>query len=161
MQSRYTRPLVALGVVAALALPATAAGKGHGDHGKGHGKGPHGRALILKGTVSAVGDGSVDVLVKKANHHGKALAGQTLTVDVSNARIKVRDVNGDGARDLGDVAVGDRVVVQARIEKGATPDASTPLAAKRLVDKGAPRSDSGGSDDGAAGDDTGDDTPTP
>jgi hypothetical protein len=174
MQFKHSRPLVALGVVAALAMPAAALGKGHGGHGKGaehahgggHGKGAdhgqggkHTRALNLKGSVSAVGDGTVDVLVKKANHHGKALAGQTVTVDVSSARIVVRDVNGDGARDLSDVAVGDRVVVHARIAKGDTPDAAQPVVAKRLVDQGAARSGDGGSnDDPGAGDDAGDDT---
>jgi hypothetical protein len=168
MQSRFTRPLVALGVVAALALPAAAVGKGpHGGHGKGadhsqagrHGKGPKApktRALNIKGTVAAVGDGTVDVLVKSANHHGRALRGETITVDVSDARIVVRDVNDDGSRDLADVAVGDRVLVQSRIAKGATPDPAEPVVAKRLVDKGAPRSEPAPEDPGT-GDDTGDD----
>jgi hypothetical protein len=176
MQSKFTRPLVALGVVAALALPAAAAGKGHGGgHGKGaehgqageHGKGgkhvkaPKSRALNIKGTVAAVGDGTVDVLVKKANHHGRALAGQTVTVDVSNARIVVRDVNGDGARDLADVAVGDRVLVQSRIAMGATPDPAEPVVAKRLVDKGAPKSDPAPEDPGTDDDGGDDDEGTP
>jgi hypothetical protein len=176
MQSRFTRPLVALGVAAALVLPATALAKGPGGHGKGaehghagkHGKGPKGpktRALNIKGTVAAVGDGTVDVLVNHANHHGRALAGQTVTVDVSDARIVVRDVNGDGQRDLGDVAVGDRVVVHSRIAKGATPDPAQPVVAKRLVDKGAPKSDPAPEDPGTGDDDAGDDdggtTPTP
>jgi hypothetical protein len=170
MQSRFTRPLVALGVVAALALPAAAVGKGPGGgHGKGadhsqagkHGKGPHGRALNIKGTVAAVGDGTVDVLVKAANHHGRALAGQTVTVDVSSARIVVRDVNADGSRDLADVAVGDRVLVQSRIAKGETPDPAQPLVAERLVDKGAPKADPAPEDPGAGGDDAGDDGGTP
>ena len=160
MKSRYTRPLVAASVVAMLALPAAAVGKGHGGaHGRSadHKGAQHTRALNLKGTVSAVGDNSVDVLVKRANHHGHVLVGQTVTVDLSNARVVVRDVNGDGVRNLSDVAVGDRVVVQARIAKGGTADASQPLAAKRLVDQGAPRS-GGSGDDTGSGDDS--DTPT-
>jgi len=149
MQSRFTRPLVALGVVAAMALPAAAVAHGKaGQHGRGaeHGQpGKHGnkpdkpiryRALNVKGTVTAVGAGTIDVLVKGANHHGRALRGQTVTVDVSTARIVVRDVNGDGSRDLADVAVGDRVLVQSRIAKGTTPDPAQPLVAKRVVDKG-------------------------
>jgi acylphosphatase len=166
------------GVAAALALPAAALGKGHGGHGKGaehgkgadHGKGQqHTRALNLKGTVAAVGDGTIDVLVKGANHHGRALRGQTITVDVSNARIVVRDVNGDGQRDLADVAAGDRVLVQSRIAKGEVPDPAQPLVAKRVVDKGQKKADDGSGDetgddsstgdDGSAGDDTGSDTP--
>ena len=172
MQSRFTRPLVALGVAAALALPAAAVGKGpaggkgkgaeHGQSGK-HSKGPKApktRALNIKGTVSAVGDGTVDVLVKKANHHGRALRDQTVMVDVSNARIVVRDVNDDGKRDLADVAVGDRVLVQSRIAKGAAPDPAQPIVAKRLVDKGAPKAPPAPEDPGTD-DDGGDDEGTP
>jgi hypothetical protein len=169
MQSRFRRPLVALGVLAALALPAAAVAKGPGGHGKGadhgkagkHDKAPKSRALNIKGTVAAVGDGTVDVLVKSANHHGRALAGQTVTVDVSNARIVVRDVNGDGARDLADVAVGDRVLVHSRIAKGATPDAAQPIVAKRLVDKGVPKSDPAPEDPGTGDDGSGGDEGTP
>jgi hypothetical protein len=153
MQSKFTRPLVALGVVAAMALPAAATAKGPGGHGKGaehgkHVKAPKSRALNIKGTVTAVGDGTVDVLVTGGNHHGRALEGQTVTVDVSNARIVAHDVNGDGARDLADVAVGDRVLVHSRIAKGATADPAEPIVAKRLVDKGAPKpSEEDGGDD--------------
>jgi acylphosphatase len=160
MQSKNIRSVVALAAIAALGLPAAVAAKGPGHHGranganqqgKGHGR-KHGRALIVKGTVSAVGDGSVDVLVQGANHHGRALRGQTVTVDVSNARIVVRDVNGDGARDLGDVAVGDRVLVQSRIDKGETPDSSQPLVANRVVDKGQRASGDTAGDTGDNGD---------
>ena len=176
MNSKVMRPLVALGVVAALALPAAAVAHG-GGHGKGafhghkggksagHKQGKHGRALIVKGTVSAVGTGTIDVLVTGGNHRGRALKGQTVTFDVSNARIVVADVNGDGSRDLADVAVGDRVVVHSRIDKGATVDPSQPLVAKRVVDQGA--ASTGGSGDtgsGDSGDNTGDNsgsTPTP
>jgi acylphosphatase len=171
MKSKYTRPLAALGVVAALALPAAAVGKGPDGHGKGaeHAgkgakapKGPKTRALNVKGTVAAVGDGTVDVVVKSANRHGRALKGETLTVDVSRARIVVRDVNDDGERNLGDVAVGDRVLVQARIAKGAAPDPAQPVVAKKLVDKGAPKpppapeepGDDEGDDDGEDGGET-------
>jgi len=178
MNSRLMRPLVALGVVATLALPAAAVAHG-GGHGKGafhghkggksagHKQGKHGRALIVKGTVSAVGTGTIDVLVTGGNHRGRALKGQTVTFDVSNARIVVADVNGDGSRDLADVAVGDRVVVQSRVDKGATVDPSQPLVAKRVVDQGAASTGgSGDTTDTGSGDttDTGGDsgsTPTP
>lgn len=169
MQSRLTRPLVTLGVIAAIGIPvADAAAKGHDGHGKKpaagekHGKGhkPKARALNVKGTVAAVGEGTIDVLVTGANHHGKALRGQTVTVDVAAARIVVRDVNGDGEGDLADVAAGDRVLVQSRIAKGSAPDPAQPLVAKRVVDKGAPHvtgDDSDESDDPAG--DEGSETP--
>jgi predicted NodU family carbamoyl transferase len=144
MRSNFNNALVALAAVAALAVPVTAAA--HGGHGAkqgkaaNHGKGAQRtRALNLKGTVAAVAADSVQVSVLHANHHGSALVGATVTVDLTKARIVVRDVNGDGARDLADVAVGDRVLVQARIDIGATPHPATPIVAKRLVDKGAPK----------------------
>ena len=101
MDSKLKRPLVALGVVAALALPAGAAAHGgghgpkadHGSHGaKGSGfhGGKKGRALVVKGTVSAVGTGTIDVLVKSANHHGRALRGVLLEGHES--------IRGDAAR---------------------------------------------------------------
>lgn len=169
MNSKITRPLVALGLVAALGLPTAAAAHGKaGQHGKkpdksGQFHGQKGRALNVKGTVTAIGDGTIDVLVTHANHHGRALDGQTITFDVSNARIRVRDVNGDGVRDLADVVVGDRVDVHSRIAKGATPDPAQPLVAKHVIDKGqkpAPGGDGTGGDQ-TGGDQTGDGTDTP
>jgi len=171
MRIGINRPLVALSVCAAVAFPAAAAAKHGGGHGHGnsqaqHGqKGQHGgtdhakrgRALVVRGTVAAVGAGTVDVTVAGANHHGRALKGQTVTFDVSNARIVVRDVNGDGTRDLSDVQVGDKVLVQARIQKGAAPDTTQPIVAQRLVDKGQPKP--AGSGDSSS-QDTNDQPPT-
>jgi len=156
MNSSYTRALAGMGVVAALAFPAVSAAKGphghghghkgagnaapHQDAGKQHGhkqKGRHTRSLIVVGVVSAVGtDGTVQVDVKHANHHGAGLVGQTVTFDVSNARIVVSDVNGDGKRDLSDVAVGDRVLLRARVAKGETLDPTATITALGLIDKG-------------------------
>ena len=160
MNSSSKRPLVALAVVAALAVPASAAAKRPAEHhGKGdfHSHEQKGRALNVTGTVAAVGDGTIDVLVKGANHHGRALRGETITVDVSSARIVVRDVNADGNRDLADVAVGDRVLVQSRIAKGAMPDPAQPLVAQRVVDKGQKTAPDGSGDEPSAGG-TGDET---
>jgi hypothetical protein len=179
------RPLVALGVAAALALPAGAAAKGRAAGDFGHGakqaqkgkpvkpdvkvKGPKKpkkaktRALNVKGTVTAVGEGTVDVLVSGGNRRARELKGQTITVDVSAARIVVRDANGDGTRDLADVAVGDRVVVHARIAKGSSPDPAQPLAAKKVVDKGPkqvePPEDDDSDDDGSGDDGSGEEAP--
>ncbi len=145
-----------------MAFPAVSAakgGQGHGGqadavHGHGHHnnaaaghhqRGRHTRSLIVVGTVSAVGtDGTVQVDVKHANHHGAGLVGQTVTFDVSNARIVVRDVNGDGNRDLSDVAVGDHVLLRARIAKGENPDPTATITARGLIDVGpAPAAGSG------------------
>src|SRR5205807_2224862 len=165
MKIGINRPLVALSVCAAVAFPAAAAAKHGGGHGHGNSQAQHGgtdhakrgRALVVRGTVAAVGAGTVDVTVAGANHHGRALKGQTVTFDVSNARIVVRDVNGDGTRDLSDVQVGDKVLVQARIQKGAAPDTTQPIVAQRLVDKGQPKP--AGSGDSSS-QDTNDQPPT-
>ena len=183
MDSRYMRPLVALGVAAALALPAGATAKGRAAAGPGHGatqvqkpvkpdvdvkrpkkpKKAKTRALNVKGTVAAVGEGTIDVLVSGGNRRARELKGQTVTVDVSAARIVVRDANGDGVRDLADVAAGDRVVVQARIAKGSAPDPAQPLAAKKVVDKGPkqiePPEDDDSDDDGSGDDGSGEEAP--
>src|SRR5689334_12757625 len=115
MNSKYARALAGMGVVAAVAFPAVSAAKGPHGHGQSHGnkghhnattnenagehgggheqKGRHTRSLIVAGVVSAVGtDGTVQVDVKHANHHGSGLVGQTVTFDVSSARVRVRDV---------------------------------------------------------------------
>ena len=156
MNFRYTKTLVAVGTVAAMAFPAVSSAKGPHGHGGGHGHGHkgadavhghqgdkgrghgrHTRSLIVAGTVSAVGtDGTVQVDVKHANHHGAGLVGQTVTFDVSNARIVVGDVNGDGNRDLSDVAAGDRVLLRARVAKGENPDPTATITANGLIDKG-------------------------
>lgn len=155
--SKTARTLVALGTAAALAIPATAVAKGGGDHPSGrgaeHGSNSHkpkSATYVFKGLVSGVGaDGSVQVQVAGGNSRGRGLKGQTLTFDVSTARLTVADVNGDGKRDLGDVAAGDRVVIQAKLP--ATLDTSAPLAARRVVDQGPVKpADDSADDDGQA-----------
>ena len=55
--------------------------------------------------------------------HGNArvrkdgLVGQTVSFDLKGARITVADSNGDGATDLDDVQIGDKVVVKAMLPK--------------------------------------------
>jgi hypothetical protein len=81
-------------VVAALLLPGAALAKGkppHPSHGSGAGGSKSHSAprvnYVLKGTLSGYQaydsststDGSITILVKRANHHGKALENQTLT----------------------------------------------------------------------------------
>ncbi|MEA2374138.1 MAG: hypothetical protein QOD53_601, partial [Thermoleophilaceae bacterium] len=99
MSTNSNRAILALSITAALAFPVAAAGHGkgaqHGQKSHGHsadgvthgGKGKHMRALVVKGTVKAVGDGTIQVTVARANHHGRALRGQDVTFDVSQSRI--------------------------------------------------------------------------
>jgi hypothetical protein len=126
------RSAVALLGVAALALPAAAAAKGRPDnpgHGHGHANG-HRVMYVFRGTWSG---GAVEVTGGNRHVRRAGLVGQSLEFDLASARLVVRDVNADGARDLSDVSDGDRVVVQARLPKGDPGDG--PFAARKLVDR--------------------------
>jgi hypothetical protein len=148
------RTLAALGLVAALAMPAAAVAKkddaGHGkgaEHGK-KAKKPKTETYVFKGAVSAVAGGTVQVHVAAGNNRGRRYKGQTLNFDLAKAKVKVHDANGDGKRDLADVAVGDRVLIQAKLPRGAL-DVSQALPARQFLDKGPvkPKDDSAENED--------------
>ena len=136
------RTLMALGATALAAFPAAAAAKGdHGAPDKGkpaHADRAKPTNYEFKGLVTAVGAGSVSFEVRAGNNRGRKLKGQVLTLDVSEAKIVVRDVNKDGKRDLADIAVGDRVQAQvrARLRRGEALDTTTALPARHVIDKG-------------------------
>ena len=141
MHSKLNRTLVVLGSAAALALPAAAAAHQGGRDAApagSHGHGPKFRTVEVKGLVSAVDADQkvVTVAVKGGNSRGRKLRGQDVQLDVSAARISVHDVNHDGSRNLADVAANDRVVAQIRVPRGSTLDPSSPIATRRLVDRG-------------------------
>jgi hypothetical protein len=99
----------------------------------------------LRGSVVSV-DPTTDtvvVQVKQANHgrRGRALSGQSVTVDLTGARVRVADANGDGTRDINDVAAGDRVEVRVRLPRSQPADLSQPVAAQRFVDRAEHASD--------------------
>jgi VCBS repeat-containing protein len=152
---RTNRLLPLLGAMA-LAVPGAALADSGSGQGQGHGKAnapgqlkkgttpsshtppAHGRGrnLILKGAVTAVDTtaNTVTVSVTGGNHAAKAFKGQTVVFDVSKARIRAADSNGNGTRnELADVAANDKVLVHVHLAKGTT--ATPPLAAKQLVDK--------------------------
>jgi hypothetical protein len=121
--------VLALGI-AVLALPAGAlAGHGQG-HGKGHAK-THEVAYVFKGTYT--GESSVTVKHGNAPVRKGGFVGQTVKFDFSNTRFTVADTNGDGMRNLNDVAVGDKVVVIARLPRKNPGE--QPFVAKRLIDQ--------------------------
>ena len=143
------KPKTTFAVLAAAALVAFPAGATAKNDSSGKGKAdnttetakpkkpkkPKVETYEFKGLVVAVGEGTVQVDVKAGNSRGKKYKGQTLTFDVTKAKIKVADVNNDGKRDLADVAAGDRVNVQAKLPRGPI-DTSQAVAARHLVDKG-------------------------
>jgi hypothetical protein len=144
MHIKLNRALVVLGGAAALAAPATAVAK---QDGKGHGpdraavKAPKApktkmKTVVLKGLVASVDGTNVTVTVKHSNSHGRALRDQDVLLDLSAARVSVRDANADGERNVSDVAAGDRVVAQVKIPRGTAFDAAQALATRRFVDVG-------------------------
>jgi hypothetical protein len=108
-------------------------------HGGGHQQRARTETFNLRGSVVSADAtaGTVTVLVKKANHgrRGRALAGQTLTFDVSAARLSLGDANGDGTADLNDVQQGDRVEVRVRLARPLPSTLTQPIAAQRLKDR--------------------------
>jgi hypothetical protein len=109
----------------------------------GHGKGPTGRtvAYVFKGVYEGEGEtaGEAGVAVDHGNKRARPFAGQTVTFDLSAARLSVADTDGSGTVDLADVFIGDRVVVKAKLSK-SDPGAQ-PFPAKQLVDETNPAPD--------------------
>ena len=119
--------LAATAALAVLALPAVAGAKPKPEHAsaKGHG---HKVSLLLRGTYSG---GELEV--KGGNRATKraGLVGQSVTLDLASATLRVKDRNGDGARDAQDLQDGDRVVVQVRVARGDV--AGGTLTVRKLV----------------------------
>jgi hypothetical protein len=135
MNARIRRPLAALALACALAVPAAAIAKGP-NSGKGHAKGPKKVPTVsynFKGTVTdKAEDGTVTVTIARSNHHGRAWHNQTVELDLAKARIVVRDVNRDGEKDAADISVGDNAKLQVRLPRNATPG-SDPIAVKHAI----------------------------
>ena len=128
------RTIVLGAALAALAAAPIAGAKPHEPkaHGNGNAK-AKGVSYIFKGTYVD----STTVEVSKGNAHVKRadLVGGPVQFDFTAAKISVADTNGDGASDLADVLVGDRVVVKVKAPKGDLGE--QPFAARQLVDQGA------------------------
>ena len=133
MHRNISRALLALGVTL-IVLPAAVSDGHQLDKQAGH-QDKHGAKnvqYVFKGTLH-VADSSVTVL--KGNKHVRraGLVGETVVFDLSAARLRVADNNGDGKRDAADLQDGDKVVVQARLPR-RDPGAG-PFAARKLVDQ--------------------------
>jgi hypothetical protein len=135
---------VLLLATAALMIPGVAFAKGNPGHG---GPGTHGKSApkvlyVLKGTLSgysaynstASTNGSITIVVSRANYHGKALKGQTLSFPVdSKTRISLE--NG-----VTTVTDGDKGIVKIKAPKRiAAADLASTLqtySARQVVDQG-------------------------
>ena len=125
-----TKAVAVLGALA-LAVPGAAIAD-RGGNGHGHGQGKAKKAqYVFKGNYA--GDGMVAVSHGNSRVRKGGFIGQTVSFDLTNTHVVVADTNGDGAADAGDVVVGDRVLVQAKLPKGDPGPA--PFPARRMVDK--------------------------
>jgi hypothetical protein len=154
------RAIVTLSACAVLLFPTLADAKRGGSKGKGpahatkggkgKGKAPGRSAksskakgpkqlvtFRLKGTALAgdpcAEDKFLAINVDHSNRHARHLEGEVVVVKVDDARLRVADLDGDGDRDLDDVAAGDSVKVQAKVPRGQGPDAL--LTARHVVVK--------------------------
>ena len=138
---------VLLLVIFALVIPGAALAKGnpnkgpHTNHGKAKVK------YVLKGTLSAYSaydsstdsNGNITIVVNRANRHGRALKGMTLTFTgevVSATKVKLRD----GVTVIAD---NDRGIVKVRAPKEPKDMSGSDLAAiltalpvRQIVDQG-------------------------
>ena len=117
MSSKMLRRTIALAACLAIAVPALAVAA----PGKRPRPNPLVSYVVAGQVVSAdAAANTVVVTIRKANRHGRVLRGTDMTFDLSAARVVVRDRNGDGQRNLADVAAGDRAAVHARLPKRLT-----------------------------------------
>jgi len=91
---------------------------------------------VFKGVWHA--DGSVTVDHGNAKVRKGGFIGQTVVFDVSAAKLRVADTDGDGAATAADLAEGDKVVVQAKLPRKDPGEA--PFAARKVVDQTHPAS---------------------
>jgi hypothetical protein len=128
-QHRYIRNTLLMVAVVLIVLPA-ALSDGHERHVRPHERGQV--AYLFQGTFH-VADSSVSVLAGNRHVRRAGLVGQTVAFDLSAARVRVADANGDGMRDAADLQDGDSVVVKARLPR-RTPG-TAPFAARKVVDQ--------------------------
>lgn len=123
----------------ALLLPSAAlAGHGHAKSAEKHVKKEKPAKtvkFVFKGTFTA--PGTVTVTSGNAHVRKGGFVGQAVTFDLASAKLVVADVNGDGVKDLADVADDDAVKVQARAAKGtkAAEGETAAFVARKLIDK--------------------------
>jgi hypothetical protein len=113
---------------AASAKPANGHAKPHQHGGKGKGT----VMYVFEGTWS----GSDTVHVRSGNAHVRklSLVDPDVTFDLAATKFVVDDTNADGNRNVDDLKVGDKVLVQARLAR-KNPDLSSAVKARMLVDQ--------------------------
>jgi hypothetical protein len=121
--SLHARVFAALLVAFALAVVPSAANASNGLAG-----------YKAKGIVVANSGSTLTVCVgtgkKATNKRARAWQGGPVVFNIAQARLNVKDLNGDGSRNAADVLVGSRVKVGAKLPKVLT--ASGPFVAQKV-----------------------------
>jgi hypothetical protein len=130
---RHTRIAAVVVAAAALLAPSVAlAGKPDHKHAKKeHAKKNKPARYVFKGVWHA--DGTVTVGGGNARVRKHDMIGATLAFDLTDAKLRAADADGDGSVTPADLLEGDKVVVKAwlpRVEPG-----EGPYVAKMLVDQ--------------------------
>jgi hypothetical protein len=130
--NRYVRNTLLMLAVILIVLPA-ALSDGQERHGP---RSTGAVAYVFKGTFNVAGS---TVSVVQGNRHARraGLVGQTVAFDLSAARVRAADANGDGIRNAADIQDGDVVVVKALLPR-RTPG-TAPFLARKVVDQSHPR----------------------
>ena len=92
---------------------------------------------VFKGVWHA--DGTVTVGGGNAKVRKGGFVGETVAFDVTAAKLRVADTDGDGALTAADLVEGDKVVVQAKLPR--TDPGEAPYAARKVVDQTHPKAD--------------------
>ena len=92
------------------------------------------RACRLTGTLAWIErDGRVAVLrVRDTNRRARAFRGRSVTIDLSAARVSVRDRDGDGRGSIADLVPGERVSVRANVDRWFS-ELPSVIAARQIV----------------------------
>jgi hypothetical protein len=125
---RKTRLAAVLGA-AALLLPSAALAKDKPVK-PAHGKSKPAN-YVFKGSWHA--DGTVTVSGGNARVRKGGFVGKVVAFDLTAAKLKVADTNGDAAVTAADLVEGDKVVVKARLPRSEP--GSGPFAAGKLIDQ--------------------------
>jgi hypothetical protein len=99
----------------------------------GHGKGKN---YVFVGRVVSFDDATdtLTLTVTAGNRHARGVTPKRVVFDVSAARYKLLDRDGDGEQSIADLLVGEQIKVKARPSKGAG-TAAKPFAASKVEGK--------------------------
>jgi hypothetical protein len=93
-----------------------------------------GKTFLFRGRILTVdaAAGTVTVDVRGGNRLARRFRGETVTFELSSAKIRAIEADGLAGITTGDLLEADRVIIQARLPRSTQPDGST-IAAHRVM----------------------------